>query len=285
MILPCRFLRGQREFYKNKGGGPESLWVWSPGILVLCVCLLLRWLLPALWALHEVSPSETFFSDPFLSGCKHPFVLGKRAGIWAVVLRYRRWWCGALERKVSFSVTSVQGGLAIQGSWRGCSVPCAPAWIFQVALGEGPGVKSLKSRCPSCLLPYPDLSLIQTPIHFSLSLETRLQPTVWKPLHQNQKIFLKSWGNVFNRDFWVSYSKTWWLLPPDLKRMARSRWGSPVHLIFWLFLNRFNMVEKHALYTYHLVKKELRGDVLVCAGEIKARKCFLNYLEIKDLAQ
>lgn len=40
-----------------------------------------------------------------------------------------------------------------------------------------------------------------------------------------------------------------------------------------IIFEQVNMVEKHAMYTYHLVKKELRGDVLVCAGEIKARKC------------
>lgn len=40
-----------------------------------------------------------------------------------------------------------------------------------------------------------------------------------------------------------------------------------------IIFDQVNMVEKHALYTYHLVKKELRGDVLVCADEIKARKC------------
>ena len=29
------------------------------------------------------------------------------------------------------------------------------------------------------------------------------------------------------------------------------------------------MVEKYAMYTYHLVEKELRGAVLVSAGSIK----------------
>lgn len=32
------------------------------------------------------------------------------------------------------------------------------------------------------------------------------------------------------------------------------------------------MVEKHAMYTYHLVEKELRGAVLVSASSMKVRR-------------
>lgn len=77
-------------------------------------------------------------------------------------------------------VESFSGKLSFFREAGGASILSPPAWIFPVAVGECPGVKSHVNSRPS-FLPCPAWSLIQTHVWLSLPFWTSLQTTIWKP--------------------------------------------------------------------------------------------------------